>query len=358
VLRISSTYNCSFLPKYILRFPERVGRIVIDGVVDPELWANTRAVLWAKVFYSDTEKVLGNFAEECAKAGENRCPVASHGDAREDILNKLDTFIEYLYEHPVAVSHASRPGILTSSMIKAMLFTFMYRPRDWPELASFLASSMAGNGTSVVEYFVKDVQLNRNISAATVGANVAVICTDSPDHSGMSDDEIMEEMFQETIAFQAASPHFAGLDVPVCQHVHVKAAERFTGPFNHTLANDILIIGNTADPVTPLRNAVVVNKLLSNSSRLVVHQGSGHCSLAMVSACTVKTIRGYLLEGVLPPNGLLCPVDEKLFPDKKAGFGRPDWLEESSLVESAEDIQLLETIRLLGRELSPFALRI
>jgi len=340
-------------------FPDRVGRIIIDGVVDPEIWANKRTVLWTKVFFSDTENVLGNFADECAKAGEERCSLATLGETRKDILGRLDVFIEKLYKHPTAVPHASRPGILTSGMIKAMLFAYMYRPRDWPELATNLALALAGNGSSVVEYFLKDIQLDTSVPASTIGSNAAVTCTDSPDYSEFTEDEIFEEFFLETTALQSTSPHFAGLGALECHNMRVKAAERFTGPFNHTLTNEILIIGNTADPITPLRNAISVNKMLSKSSRLIVHQGSGHCSLALASVCTARTIRGYLLDGDLPPSGLLCPVDEKLFPtEKNPGFNRPEWLRESSLVDSPDDIKLLESIRHLGKELGAFTLRI
>ncbi len=60
-----------------------------------------------------------------------------------------------------------------------------------------------------------------------------------------------------------------------------------------------------------------------------------------------------------PASGLLCPVDEKLFPtEKNPGFNRPEWLKESSLVDSPDDIKLLESIRHLGRELGAFTLRI
>lgn len=79
----------------------------------------------------------------------------------------------------------------------------------------------------------------------------------------------------------------------MCHHWKSREAERFVGPFNHTtLANDILVIGNTADvcdgqivqrsmtdvlplqPITPVVNARTVNRLLPQS-RLVVQDGSG-----------------------------------------------------------------------------------
>ena len=132
----------------------------------------------------------------------------------------------------------------------------MYRPRSWPELAKTLVSSRSGDGKSVVEFFHKSVELDESVPVSTDQSTIAVICTDSPDYSEMTDEEIFEEIIRETAEFQTVSPHFAGMDIPPCHNVQVKATERFTGPFNHTLAKDILIIGNTADVCRSDNNAV------------------------------------------------------------------------------------------------------
>lgn len=180
----------------------------------------------------------------------------------------------------------------------------MYRPRQWPALAKLLSSAMTGDGTPIVERFLKNIELDTSIPPSTVGAHAAVVCTDSPDYSGLTEEEAFEELLHEGTVFQReTSRHFGGLQsfAQLCQHTKVKAAERFTGPFNHTLKNKILIIGNTADvsystitksrsgshfpfylqPVTPLRNAIAVNKLLTNSSRLLIHDGSGVSAVSL-----------------------------------------------------------------------------
>ncbi len=110
---------------------------------------------------------------------------------------------------------------------------------------------MTGNGTSVVEHFLKNITLDKSVPPSTVGAHTAVICADSPDYSGLSEEDAFEEFLNEAVIFQReTSRHFGGLQSfaqLLCQHIDVRAVERFTGPFNHTLSNEILIIGNTAD---------------------------------------------------------------------------------------------------------------
>ncbi|CAE6466226.1 unnamed protein product [Rhizoctonia solani] len=45
------------------------------------------------------------------------------------------------------------------------------------------------------------------------------------------------------------------LSRPFCHRWPVRAVERYTGPWNKTLSNPILVIGNDADPVTHYINA-------------------------------------------------------------------------------------------------------
>jgi len=337
-------------------FPDRVGKVIIDGNVNPDIWANTHAHTWTKIDYADTEKDLNNFYTACAEAGPERCALASSHSTALTISNDVDALISKLYSRPLAVPKSARPGILTSSMIEAMMFTYLYRPREWPIFATHLASAMAGNGTSIVEMFMDKVELNTTAPASTSAAIYAVTCVDTPDFSDFTEDEAFEDLLHEMVlAQQQTSRHFT-LDIDLCHHWKARETDRFTGPFNHTLSNEILVIGNTADPITPLENAIAVNKMMPHSSRLIIQDGSGHCSSAMTSLCTSKAIREYFVEGKLPPNGLMCSTDEKLFPPKEsASLGGPAWLNSAPEMYSAEDMKLLESTRALGMELEQFA---
>lgn len=73
----------------------------------------------------------------------------------------------------------------------------------------------------------------------------------------------------------------------------------------------------------------------------------------MASPCTGKAIRGYFLDGVLPPNGILCDTVERLFPEATAPAEAKAWLNpEASLSEA--DTRLAETLRNLGQAMEPF----
>lgn len=130
-----------------------------------------------------------------------------------------------------------------------MTFSYLYRPRDWPTLATNLASAIAGNGVPIVDYFLEKVELNTTISPRTSAAIYAVTCVDTPPFpEDLTLDEALEDVLHEIeLSQRLTSRHFSALDIDLCQHWTTRAVERFTGPFNHTLKNEILVIGNTAD---------------------------------------------------------------------------------------------------------------
>lgn len=73
----------------------------------------------------------------------------------------------------------------------------------------------------------------------------------------------------------------------------------------------------------------------------------------MASPCTGKAIRGYFLDGVLPPNGVVCNTVERLFPEVTALAEAKAWLNPEQSFSEA-DARLAETLRTLGQAMEPF----
>ncbi|KAF8677373.1 alpha/beta hydrolase fold [Rhizoctonia solani] len=340
---------------FVNMFPERVGNVTIDGVVDPILWATTGAYEWGKWDLVDTERAYTNFLDACAEAGPERCALNTNERSTAPAIRKaVEKFIDDLYERPLPVPHGEQPYILTSGMVRNLLFINMYRPRGWPALAEQIAAGINGDGAPITNAVLNTIERNSTKKAQTAMAIEAVTCVDGPELYDVDPHKAVEAIIEENVqTYGQVSTHFAGVEVSMCHHWKTREAERFVGPFNHTtLANDILVIGNTADPITPVVNARTVNRLLPQS-RLIVQDGSGHCSLAMASTCTAKAIRGYFLDGVLPPNGIVCDTIERLFPEKSAPAEAKAWLNSEASFSEA-DTRLAEVVRDLGMAMEPF----
>ncbi|KDQ20372.1 hypothetical protein BOTBODRAFT_26373 [Botryobasidium botryosum FD-172 SS1] len=331
---------------FVNMFPDRVGRIAIDGVVDPVTWSSTPAYTWGKDDFVDTERAYHNFLTACANAGPKRCALATDSSTAKSIRKDIDALISDLYEHPLPVPTAKRPGILTSGMVRGLIFAAMYKPRGWPALASQLAAAVhKKDGKLILDAMQDDVEVGTKPATTAVAIN-AVTCVDTPVPKNLDFDTAVEDIVDEIVQALEVAPHFGAIETSfMCHHWKARETERFTGPFNATLSNDILVIGNTADPITPVVNARAVAGLLSNS-RLIVQDGSGHCSLAMASLCTGKAVAAYFLNNTLPERGLVCPTEERLFPDPDA---QDVWMAEQLVGVAAEDVRLLEAWRNLGR---------
>jgi len=92
----------------------------------------------------------------------------------------------------------------------------------------------------------------------------------------------------------------------------IKPKWRFPGPFVSETAKSMLILGNTVDPVTPLRNAHVMAKRFPGS-RILATEGEGHCMLSAPSLCGAGYIRDYFQTGQMPLEGTVCETNEKAF---------------------------------------------
>jgi hypothetical protein len=69
----------------------------------------------------------------------------------------------------------------------------------------------------------------------------------------------------------------------------------------------VLVVGNLFDPATRYKGAVIVHKLLPNSSLLTV-EGWAHTSI-MLSQCADQAVSQYLLDGRTPDEGATCAQD-------------------------------------------------
>ncbi|KDN33735.1 hypothetical protein RSAG8_13166, partial [Rhizoctonia solani AG-8 WAC10335] len=266
-------------------------RVVIDGVVDPVYWANKPA----------------------------------HDGIRQILRDLLDA----AYDYKRAVGPTAEIG---SSAIRSAIFQGMYQPSKWPELANQLAEiNQAFQNVSSTNSTHTKRSLRAPLPVLDLGRRQSnsngtnddpapdysfqgVTCADAVDAGNVTTKEVFDLLVTVT---REVSPMFgptwgdAGL---YCHRWPVRAVERFTGPWNHKLANPILVIGNEADPITPYISAKSVADALGDSAVLIEQDDYGHLSLAMHSTCTISALQNYFLNNKLPSKDEFCGTDQQLFP--------------------------------------------
>jgi len=302
----------SILGQYLINmFPDRVGRVAIDGIVDPVSWTTEPSYRLNRQWLSSTEDTYNLFFSRCAKAGPEQCLLTKVPN--EDpvaIRERLENFLNELYYSPVPVPGALSPTIFTAGQAWKRLFSALKDPDSWPWVARQMAQAMDGDATTLINGFdFRSWHFDMERSGA--------MCNDGPQFAPSTAEDIVDEyldVFQNVSRFAFAA--IASEQDPGCQYWPVVPRERFVGPWNHSLSNPILVISNTIDPIAPFTSAEFVAGSLGNSSRLLTLDGPGH-SLATSSPCVVDYMKAYLANGTLPPEGTVCKLEYEPFPDPR-----------------------------------------
>ncbi|KAG8721739.1 hypothetical protein FRC08_010620 [Ceratobasidium sp. 394] len=317
---------------FVNMFPDRVGRVAIDGVVDLVYWANNPPYEFWAMSTESADEALTGFVQACAAAGPGNCAIASQNSTADSLRADIRQLLDLAYDYKKAVGSSAK---LSSAAVRNLLFDGMYSPTEWPKLAAkllniseFLTNHARSNSNTPSTKRVFDLpMLRRPIFPLTRRQNPsntsdpapdyafqAVTCSDGVDPGNVTTKMVFDEMVKVT---REVSPMFGpmwGISSFYCHRWPVRAVERYTGPWNTQLSNPILVIGNEADPITPFKSAKSVADALGNSAVLIEQDDYGHASVAMHSDCTFIALRNYFLNNTLPTEDKFCGTNQVLFP--------------------------------------------
>ncbi|KAK8229498.1 TAP-like protein-domain-containing protein [Phyllosticta capitalensis] len=323
-------------------YPERVGRLVLDGVVNG---ANYMAALWSDNLL-DTEKEMGLFYSRCAEGGPSACELATPNATAADIEATVADILDNLYHNPLSVEHELFPEVVTWSDVRLFMFMSLYGPMEgFPAMAKMLHTLRQADASARMSEYLSSKHFyacamppggGSDSGNQTQGAPVdgealqSISCSDGEPLDDSTVDDF--DVFWRNL--DAVSPTAGAMWARHrmnCAGWRIRPVHRFEGPFGGETAEPILWIGNTADPVTPVFNAHKMSSLFPRS--VVLTQNSpGHASLAAYSPCTVAALRGYLHNATLPAPGTLCEPVEIPFvkPRRAGGEGRTPWASSSA----------------------------
>lgn len=331
-------------------YPDRVKRMILDGVVDaPDYVANG----WATNL-QDTDKVLQSFYRHCFDGGD-RCPLYDSAGPKA-IEKRLNDFLDTIRQTPIVAVDSSGsvpPEIITYSDIKSSIFVSLKSPVLAFQTLAWLLDQLYKREYDQVlriiklQTFVHCPTARNDSSQYPTGGNEAtraIVCVDGDDMSNQTRPEFAKYLELLESQSPAGGAIWASIRL-TCTGWQTRPKWRYTGPFGSNTSAPILWIGNTADPVTPLRNAFNMAKGFPGSA--VLQQDSeGHCALFNApSSCTIEAIRQYLGSGALPKAGTVCPPERKPFDGQLAGQLEYDTDDEQERVACALRIYGSHTAR-------------
>ncbi|GGX65007.1 alpha/beta hydrolase [Streptomyces fructofermentans] len=294
---VGASYGTFLGATYAGLYPDRVGRLVLDGALDPSLPARTLNRDQTAGF----ETAFQSFAKDCVRRAD--CPLGGRGTSPEQVGKNLKAFFRKLDADPIDAGDADgrRLGeaLATTGVIAAM-----YDEGAWPQLREALTSAMKdkdGAGLLVLSdsYYERDAE---GKYSNLMFANAAVNCLDLP--AAFSSPEAVEDGLP---AFEKASPVFGeGLAWASLNCAYWPVAPS-GGPHRIEArgAAPIVVVGTTRDPATPYRWAESLASQLS-SGTLLTHEGDGHTAYGRGSACIDSAINQYLVAGTPPKDGKRC----------------------------------------------------
>ncbi|PBK84153.1 hypothetical protein ARMGADRAFT_1088619 [Armillaria gallica] len=254
------SYGTALGATFATMFPDKVERIVLDGVLDMDGYYSGD---W-RTEIGDTDKDMQSFFDGCVADGPDAC--AFYASTAKEISNNLDSIYESLLTHPVPVISPSFYGVVDYAVLRNAVKNALYEPYAlFSILAEGLASLAAGNGTIIyaMQVAVYDPSAAYDNSWE---AEIAVSCSDS-----LNNTDSVADLFEYWDSIKGIST-FADFLIEQriqCSGWKFHREDRFTGPVGGNTSYPILLIGNTADPVTPLSSAKKTSSLHSSYSKLI-----------------------------------------------------------------------------------------
>ena len=286
-----ASYGTQLGATYAQLFPAKVGRIVLDGAVDPSLDDAQQGLGQAEGF----QRALTAYIADCIK--KTACPLGTDPAAAQ---RKLSDFMQGLDQKPLKTNGER---VVTEALGFYGIAVTLYARENWPALTSELTQAFKGDGTIMLS--LADLYLGRQSDGSYKDNSnesiYAVRCLDSIGSSTVA------EVKSSIPAYEKISPAFGRplawsalgcTDWPLrTKNTQIKISAKGAPP--------IVVVGTTRDPATPYEWAQSLAKQL-DSGVLVSREGDGHTGYHAGNACIDRIIDRFLLDDVVPKSGVTC----------------------------------------------------
>lgn len=282
------SYGTELGATYIALFPERVGRFVLDGAVDPTLSSAQGTINQVAGF----DKAFRNYLRDCLTLPE--CPFTGN------VENALEQVAELLtdLETSQLPTQYDRDAGLTVALYG--IIAALYSKQSWPYLTQAFQEAFDGDGSTLLLLadFYNDKDPEGGYLSNISEANMAINCADERVPA-----EEFEQLRQGVLAASSIFGKYFGYPELSCLG-WPEGKSMVELDFTVELATGPLVVGTTGDPATPYQQAVSLSKLLSGAT-LLTFEGEGHTAYGS-SDCVNAYVEEYLLDGNLTSSELRC----------------------------------------------------
>ncbi|MGY5012752.1 alpha/beta hydrolase [Streptomyces sp. 900105755] len=270
---------------YAHLFPKKVGRLILDAVVDP----TADSVGQEKNQAAGFQRALDDYLK-------------STGQDPEQGSRKIAGLLKRLDTTPLPTASGRK---LTQSLAVTGIVLPLYSKDSWPTLTSALRAAEEGDGSELLS--LADQYNERDSSGhygTTTHSQRVISCLDDKERPTLA------ETKQRLAEFEKVSPvfgDFLGWDSAGWCHDWPVAGQWDTPEVSAPGAAPILLVGNTGDPATPYEGARrMADELGKGVGVELTWKGEGHGAYGSGSDCVDSTVNAYLVDGTVPKDGTVC----------------------------------------------------
>ncbi|GAA1059415.1 alpha/beta hydrolase [Agromyces bracchium] len=272
-------------------YPEKTGRLVLDGAIDPTA-SNQEVNVAQSVGFEDALKA---YLGDCL-AGED-CPFSGSVDAAADEVSRL---LASVGASPLRGTDGRMLG--ADALVTAIIYP-LYSVESWPYLSDMFESVMFGEADTALLFadLYNGREQDGTYADNSTEAFRAINCLD------YTYDDDPAKMRADAAALAEAAPiigpYFGFGDIGCAQWPVVSEADR--SAITAEGAAPIMVIGTTGDPATPYQWAEALAEQL-DSGFLVSYDGEGHTAYRKSNACIDDTVEDFLIDGTVPASDPRC----------------------------------------------------
>lgn len=285
------SYGTSLGATYAGLYPEKVGRLVLDGAIDPA--ADDFEV--TKTQSIGFEHSLEAYLDDCL--GRDECPFDGTVDEARDEVARLLASVE---ASPLRGSDGRLVG--ADTLLTAIIYP-LYSADTWSYLSDMFEATIFGDGDPALAF--ADAYNGRNADGTYADNQTeafrAVNCLDS---TYQSDVEVMRERAAEIAEAAPTIGPYMGYGDLTCVNWPY-SSEHAPAEIHAEGADPIMVVGTTGDPATPYEWAVELADQLE-SGVLVSYDGEGHTAYNKSNACVSDAVESYFIEGTVPSSDPEC----------------------------------------------------
>ncbi|MFF5315694.1 alpha/beta hydrolase [Streptomyces massasporeus] len=280
------SYGTELGGTYAHLFPEKVGRVTLDAVVDPTADTVGHAQNQARGF----QRALNGYLK-------------STGQDPEDGTREIADLLQRIDARPLATGAPGRK--LTQTLAVTGIILPLYSRDSWPTLTSALEAAEAGDGSELL--VLADRYNERDPSGrygTTTHSQRVISCLDDRQRPTVAETKKLLPQFER---ISPVFGTFLGWDTAGWCHDWPVPGQHDSPEVSAPGAAPVLVVGNTGDPATPYEGARrMAGELGKGVGVLLTWRGEGHGAYGSGSDCVDSTVDAYLLDGSVPKDGKVC----------------------------------------------------